>query len=416
MPAVDAWFAMLGTDARLGLAALLIALLGILFGWLVAKLLTTRKIATLEAMLEYEIRSSEEKISALENSFSALSADALRENNHSFLQLAREVLGQHYTRASSGLQARETAIGNLVRPLEDALKATHTQLNVLDKNTRQSQGELSGQIKAMTGAHSLLHQETRQLAHALRRPEVRGQWGELTLKRLLELSGMSEHADFSAQVSIQTEEGLLRPDLIVNLPHSRQVVVDVKTPLDAYLDAFNSEDDAQRQAKLQQHAQQLKKRIQELAQKQYWAQFENAPDFVVLFIPGDQFLAAALERQPELLEYALAKKIVLATPTSFVALMRVIAHGWQQSELDAHTEIVRDLATEFDTRLNIFSRHLADIGSDIHRVTESYNRAIGSYERKLKPISRKFEKFNVDIDRADVQEIEVAPRLPEDKK
>ena len=415
MQGLEAWFNALESDARLTLAALLIGLLGVLLGWLMAKVLSTRKIATLEAMLEYEIKSSEEKVAALENSFAALSADALRKNNHSFLQLAREVFGQHYAKADSGLQARETAIDHLVKPLQEALKATHQQLDVLDKSTQKSQSELTGQIRAMSGAQSLLHQETRQLAHALRRPEVRGQWGELTLKRLLELSGMSEHADFSEQVSIQTEEGLIRPDLVINLPHARQIVVDVKTPLDAYLDAFNSEDDALRSAKLKQHAAQLKKRIQELAQKQYWAQFENAPDFIVLFIPGDQFLAAALEQQAELLEYALGKKIVLATPTSFVALMRVIAHGWQQTELDEQTKIVRDLAAEFDKRLNVFNRHLADIGNDINRVAQSYNRAIGSYERKLKPISRKFEKFNQDLVRAQLQEVEAPPNIAKDK-
>ncbi len=406
MQAVDAWFTALNADTRLVLQLLLAAVVGFVFGWLLTKLVSTRKIATLEAMLEAEIRSSEEKIAGLENSFAALSADALRENNQSFLQLAHEVFGQHYTRADNSLQARESAIGNLVKPLEDALKTTHQQLDSLDKNTQKTQSELSGQIKAMSGVQSLLHQETRQLAHALRRPEVRGQWGELTLKRLLELSGMSKYADFSEQVSVQTDTGVLRPDLIVNLPHSRQIVVDVKTPLDAYLDAFSSENDAARSAKLRQHAGQLKKRIQELAQKQYWAQFENAPDFIVLFIPGDQFLAAALEQQPTLLEYALAKKVILATPTSFVALMRVIAHGWQQTELDEQTKVVRSLAAEFDKRLSVFSRHLNDIGNDLRRAVESYNRTVGSYQRKLKPISRKFEKFNPDAQRVDPDELE----------
>ncbi len=408
---MQSWLTLLQDQiATLWVALFVLCLLSFVLGWLFARLSATRKISLLEAMLELEMKSSEERIAGLENSFAALSAEALRENNQSFIQLAGEVLGRHYSQADSGLKERETAISNLVKPLQDALKTTHQQLDSLDRSTRHTQGELSGQIKAMSGAQSLLHQETRHLAHALRRPEVRGQWGELTLKRLLELSGMNEHADFTEQLSVQTEEGLIRPDLIVHLPGERQIVVDVKTPLDAYLDAFNSEDVAVREAKLSQHAGQLKTRIRELAQKQYWAQFEQAPDFIVLFIPGDQFLAAALDQQAELLEYALAKKIVLATPTSLVALLRVIAHGWQQSALDEQAKVVREMAAEFDKRLEVFSRHLAGVGRDLNRTVDTYNRAIGSYEHKIRPISRRFEKFNPDVERVKVEEIEAVAK------
>jgi len=404
---MESWLAAFQDQiAALWIGIIILCVISFVLGWLFARLSATRKISVLEAMLELEMKSSEERIAGLENSFAALSAEALRENNQSFIQLAGEVLGRHYSQADNGLKERETAISNLVKPLQDALKTTHEQLDNLDRSTRHTQGELSGQIKAMSGAQSLLHQETRHLAHALRRPEVRGQWGELTLKRLLELSGMNEHADFTEQLSVQTEEGLIRPDLIVHLPGERQIVVDVKTPLDAYLDAFNSEDVAVREAKLRQHAGQLKKRIRELAQKQYWAQFEQAPDFIVLFIPGDQFLAAALDQQAELLEYALAKKIVLATPTSLVALLRVIAHGWQQSALDEQAKVVREMAAEFDKRLEVFSRHLAGVGRDLNRTVDTYNRAMGSYEHKIRPISRRFEKFNPDAERVKVEEIE----------
>ncbi len=408
---MQSWLTLLQDQvATLWIGLFVLCLLSFVLGWLFARLSATRKISLLEAMLELEMKSSEERIAGLENSFAALSAEALRENNQSFIQLAGEVLGRHYSQADSGLKERETAISNLVKPLQDALKTTHQQLDSLDRSTRHTQGELSGQIKAMSGAQSLLHQETRHLAHALRRPEVRGQWGELTLKRLLELSGMNEHADFTEQLSVQTEEGLIRPDLIVHLPGERQIVVDVKTPLDAYLDAFNSEDVAVREAKLSQHAGQLKTRIRELAQKQYWVQFEKAPDFIVLFVPGDQFLAAALDQQAELLEYALAKKIVLATPTSLVALLRVIAHGWQQSTLDEQAKVVREMAAEFDKRLEVFSRHLAGVGRDLNRTVDTYNRAIGSYEHKIRPISRRFEKFNPDAERIEVDEIEVVAK------
>jgi len=399
-------------ESPLWLILLLAIVAGFVPGWLIAKLRATRRIATLEAMLEYEVKSSEERISGLQNSFSALSAEALRQNNQSFMQLAREVLGRHYSEADSRFAARENAIEGLLKPLEDALKSTHEQLGQLDKSTRQTQGELSGQLQAMSNAQAVLHQETRHLAHALRRPEVRGQWGEITLKRLLELSGMNEHADFSEQVSVQTEAGLIRPDLVVHLPLGRQIVVDVKTPLDAYLDAYASEDEKQRQLKLVQHAHQLKQRVQELTRKQYWAQFEQAPDFIVLFIPGDQFLAAALDEDTDLLEYALAKKVILATPTSLVALLRVIAHGWQQSELDEQSRVVRDLAGEFDKRLINFGRNLAGLGRDLSRTVETFNRTVGSYDLKLRPISRQFEKFNPDAEREAPGELDTDVKQP----
>ena len=407
MQSVQAWLAQIQAEETLvWVIVFALCLFSFFLGWLIARLSSSRKITLLETMLEYEVKSSEERIAGLENSFSALSSEALRENNRSFLQLAGEVLGRHYARADQGLKERESAISSLVGPLEAALKSTHEQLDKLDKNTRHTQGELSGQIRAMSSAQALLHQETRNLAHALRRPEVRGQWGELTLKRLLELSGMNAHADFTEQVSVQTEAGLLRPDLVVQLPGDRQVVVDVKTPLDAYLDAYNSEDQAHREGYLKQHAGQMRKRIRELAQKKYWDQFEQAPDFIVLFVPGDPFLAAALEQQGDLLEYALARKVILATPSSLVALLRVIAHGWRESELDEQTRKVRNLAAEFDKRLEVFARHLAGIGQDLNRAVDSYNRAVGSYERKIRPISRKFEKFHPEDERTGLEELD----------
>ena len=414
MQALSLWVSEIFDRNMFWLAMIGIGVTGFLLGWLVARLRATRQIVTLEAMLEYEVKSSEERVAALENSFSALSAEALRQNNHSFMQLAREVLGRHYSEADTSFQARENAIHGLLKPLEDALKSTHEQLHHLDKSTRQTQGELSGQLKAMSSAQAVLHQETRHLAHALRRPEVRGQWGELTLKRLLELSGMNDHADFAEQVSLQTEEGLIRPDLIVHLPQGRQIVVDVKTPLDAYLDAFASEDEKHRKEKLAQHARQLKQRVRELAKKQYWAQFEQAPDFIVLFIPGDQFLAAALDEDSQLLEYALANKVILATPSSLVALLRVIAYGWQQSELDEQSRVVRELASEFDKRLSVFGRHLAGLGRDLSRMLDTYNRTVGSYEAKIKPISRQFERFNANLERECPGEIQLKVKQPKD--
>jgi DNA recombination protein RmuC len=391
-----------------------VAIVAFILGWLIARLSATRKLATLEAMLEYEIKSSEERIAGMEKSFGALSANALRENNQSFMHLAGEVLGQFYTKADEGLKTREQAIDGLVKPLKQALSETNQQLHALDKNQQHSQGELTGQIKMMSHANVLLHSETRNLAKALRRPELRGQWGELTLKRLVELSGMVEHVDFETQTTVDTPEGRLRPDMIVNLPNSRQIVVDVKAPLDAYLDAFNAEGDETKKH-LVRHAQQVKDRIKELALKQYWAQFEQSPDFVVLFIPGDQFLSAALEEQTDLLDFAMAKKVILATPTSLVALLRVIAYGWHQSELDEQTQQVRKLAQDFETRIEAFARHISDIGNHLDKANLSYNRAVGSYQRKLRPISRKFALFAADQDKDSIALKEIDNPSGDDK-
>jgi len=411
MQQVLAWLQGLPGDRTIWLMVMATGLLGFILGWLFARLRTTREIATLYARLEYESESAEQRVAGLENSFAALSTEALRHNNENFMLLAREVLERHYSEADSRFEARENAINSLLKPLEDALKSTHQQLNALDATQRKTQGELIGQLEEMSRSQATLHQQTRNLAQALRRPEVRGQWGEITLKRLLELSGMTAHADFTEQLSVHTETGLIRPDLIINLPQQRQIVVDVKTPLDAYLDAYASEDDKQVKAKLAQHARQMKQRVRELAQKQYWEQFEQAPDFIVLFVPGDQFLAAALDEDVELLEYALSKKVILATPTSLVALLRVIAHGWQQSELDEQSKVVRGLAAEFDKRLNAFGRNLAGLGRDLSRMLETYNRTVGSYDLKIRPISRKFEKFN-EAERDQPDEIEMDVKLP----
>ncbi len=365
-----------------------------LLGWLFARLGSARRIATLEAMLDYEMRSADERLDSMSEHFSALSSNALRENNQSFIQLAGQVMREFHLRADQELKNRETAIEGLVKPIEAAISQTQTQLKEFDQSTRQSQGALGGQLKAMTEAQLHLQQETRHLSQAMRRPEVRGQWGEITLKRLVELAGMVEYADFQQQVSVQTDEGLLRPDMVVKMPNQRQIVVDVKTPLDAYLAAVEAPDEATKLVQLKRHAKQVRARVLELAQKQYWAQFEPSPDFVVLFIPGDQFLSAALDQDDTLLEYALQKKVILSTPTSLIALLRIIAFGWQQNQLDEETQTVRRMAKDFDQRLRLFQSHLAETGSNLEKASKAYNRAVRSWEKKLTPMSKRFARFN----------------------
>ena len=247
----------------------------------------------------------------------------------------------------------------------------------------------------MTAGQKTLSAETRNLVNALRRPEVRGQWGEITLRRLVELAGMVEHCDFVTQSHTPTEDGPIRPDMIINMPDRRQVVVDVKTPLDAYLDAAQTEDEASRITALERHASNVAKRVKELASKTYWAQFENSPEFVILFIPGDQFLSAALAQRPDLLDDALRQQVILATPTSFVALLKAIAYGWQQTALAENAAEIRGLAVQLYERLNIFASHLSTMGKELGNSVKAYNQAVGSLEHRVLPSARRFTELGV---------------------
>ncbi|MDY6946170.1 MAG: DNA recombination protein RmuC, partial [Pseudomonadota bacterium] len=241
--------------------------------------------------------------------------------------------------------------------------------------------------------------ETRTLVNALRRPEVRGQWGELTLRRLAELAGMVEHCDFKEQVHVRGEDGSLRPDMIVHMPDGRDLIVDVKTPLDAYLEAVDAATDEQRALAMRRHAGAVAERVKQLGAKSYWSQFERSPDFVILFIPGDQFLSAALAEQPNLLEDALRQDVIIATPTSFVALLKAVAYGWRQMALAQNAETIRTLAEDLYKRLAVFTTHLGKLGRNISNSVDNYNAAIGSLERQVLPGARKFTELGVRPDR-----------------
>ena len=248
------------------------------------------------------------------------------------------------------------------------MQRTEQQLQEFDKARRESHGSIKTQLEAVGLAQKALSEQTRNLVNALRRPEVRGQWGEITLQRLVELAGMQQHCDFVTQSHTATETGAIRPDMVIHLPEGRQLVVDVKTPLDAYLEATEAEDEARRKAAMQRHAAVVAERIKELSSKAYWTQFENSPEFVILFIPGDQFLSAALSERPELLDTALRQSIILATPTSLVALLKAIAYGWQQVALTENAAEIRKLALELYERLATYTAHIVDVGRDLDGV------------------------------------------------
>ncbi len=395
------------------ITGLLAAAGALLVGALIAHLIAQRRLtrlqrenAALQATLELERKAAAEKFAAQEaaqkeareqllHTFQALSSEALKHNNETFLELAQQKLAQFNIQAQQELSKKEQAIEHLVKPIRELLDKTQQQIREIEQERRQAYGAISKHLETLVQTQQQLQGETRNLVQALRRPEVRGQWGELTLRRLVELAGMVEHCDFFEQEHTPAEDGAIRPDMIVRMPGGREIVVDVKTPLDAYLSAMEAGDDQTREAALQRHARNVRTRVQELATKAYWNQFRNSPDFVVLFIPGEHFLGAALEQDPRLLEDALSKKIILATPTSLVALLRAVAFGWNQQALAENAEKIRDLGEDLYRRLTAFSGHLVKLGRHLGSSIDHYNRAVGSFERQVLPGARKFTEMGI---------------------
>jgi len=378
---------------------------GVLVGWLVAQ----RRISALReenvrlgAEKDAERRLADEKAALLEETrgqmsqtFSTLSGAALKDNAEAFLRLARENLGQFQVKANSELEKKEKAIENLVLPIRETLKKTEEQIARMEEERQRAYGSLTKHLDMMAKTQAELEGQTRNLVRALKRPEVRGRWGEMTLRRLAELAGMVNHCDFYEQEQVATPEGRLRPDMIVRMPEGREIVVDVKTPLDAYLDAMEAPDEDQRTRHLERHARNLRERVRELSGKAYWAQFSAAPEFAVLFIPGDQFLSAALDRDRTLLEDAMARKVILATPTSFMAILRAVGYGWRQLALAKNAEQIRDLGEDVYRRLTVFTDHLAKLGRSLASSVDNYNRAVGSLERQVLPGARRFTEMGI---------------------
>jgi DNA recombination protein RmuC len=377
---------------------------GALLGFLAAQLRARRRIESLRIELEgarvrltmlAEQEDSEQRLRA---SFDSLAGDSLRRNSELFLRMAREMLSRDQVVASNSLRERETAIAQLVEPLRIAIAKAEEQAAMLERERRDAFATLRTQLEVVTSGQSLLHRETRNLVTALRRPEVRGRWGELTLRRLVELSGMSEHCDFTEQLQVTGDEGSFRPDLVVHMPDSRDVVVDVKTPLDAYLEALEATTDEARQNELRRHAQHVEMRVRQLASKKYWSQFEHSPEFTVLFLPGDQFLSAALAERPDLLETALRQNVILATPSTLIALLKTIAYGWRQSAIAENAATIRELGQDLHRRLSTFTGHLERTGQRLSAAVDAYNAAVGSLERQVLPQARRFADLGVTSD------------------
>lgn len=402
-------------------------LLGLLLGGLIASWLNRKRsealhveLAVLKSQVKTEQQLEQERLEALvrtserlQSSFETAAGQSLRANSEVFLKLAREHLGQHQQTAVAALTQREKAIEAMLAPIRETLGKTEQQMLRIEKERAETFGSLRTSLESVTLGQQALQRETRTLVNALRRPEVRGQWGELTLRRLAELAGMVEHCDFSEQVHVRAEEGNLRPDMIVHMPDGRDLVVDVKTPLDAYLEAVDAASDEARNIALRRHAMALAERVRQLGAKSYWNQFEKSPDFVILFIPGDQFLSAALAELPNLIEDAIRQDVILATPSSFVALLKTVAYGWRQTALAQNAETIRILAQDLYKRLAVFTSHLGRLGRSLNGSVDAFNAAVGSLERQVLPGARKFTELGVRPDR-EIEAIEPLDRLARD--
>jgi DNA recombination protein RmuC len=411
------------------LISFLAALAAAFIGYLVGTLRAARRDKTLSVELENararlssesEIRARTAELlaqteSQLRLAFEEASRIALHSNSELFLKLARESMAKDQSEAGAVLKEREVAIAQLVEPIKAALAKQEEQSQAMERERRESVGKIAGQLESLVSVQALLQRETRNLSTALRRPEVRGRWGELTLRRVVELAGLSEHCDFSEQVNVDSaERGVMRPDLLIHMPDSRSIVVDAKTPLDAYLDAVEAPDDEARRLSLARHAMQVEQRVRELGQKSYWEQFENSPEFAVLFLPGDQFLAAALAERPDLLDSALKQRIVITTPSTLMALLKVIAYGWRQNAVTENAREIRKTGEDVYRSLTAFVNHLQRVGSSLGKAVDAFNSSVGSLERNVMPKARRFPELGLTTDAplAPVEPLDQLVRVP----
>ena len=376
--------------------------------------------AALAASLEAERRNAAEKLAVLKDAetklrdaFSTLSSEALKQNSESFLQLARTSLGEFQKTATLDLDGRQKSIETLVQPLRESLKNVDTKLNEVERGRAWAQAQLSEQLRSLTQAQQVLHSETSKLARALRSPNVRGQWGEVQLRRVLESAALLEGTHFDIKESARTEEGRLTPDVLVRLPGAKNVVVDAKVPLAAYLDAMECEDDGQRDAKLKDHARQVKDHVTRLATKSYWAHFQPAPDIVVMFVPGEALLAAALQHDPSLLDYSMSKGVMLASPLSLNALLRAVAYGWQQETIAKNAQEISELGRALYDRIAKLAEHFENVGRSLAKSVQCYNQAVGTLESRVLVTARRLKDKGVSSSEEfpELETVDQTPRL-----
>jgi DNA recombination protein RmuC len=375
------------------------------------------KTIELSTALDHERRQAQEKIVLLEEAqtrlsqtFKALSADALSANNQSFLDLAKSTLEKFQESAKNDLTTRQKAIGEMLTPVHQALGKVDVKLLDLEKERVGAYQVLRNQVSELVNSQKELRQETSNLVKALRTPSVRGQWGEMQLKRVVEMAGMVAYCDFAEQVSVEGENGRLRPDMVVNLPGGKKIIVDAKAPLSAYLESLEAPDDQTRNEKLVEHARQVRAHIKALSQRAYWDQFESTPEFVVLFLPGETFFSAALEKDPTLIEAGVREKVILATPTTLIALLRSVSYGWRQESIAENAKAISDLGRELYKRVSDLGNHMTRMGRHLGQVVDSYNQTVGTLERRVLVSARKFKVL--DTSNEEIDELSAIDHIP----
>ena len=379
-------------------------------------------LARTEAQRDAERQAAAEKLALLEaakaklqDSFKALSSEALSNNNESFLNLAKATLEKYQEGAQGDLEKRQQAIDKTVEPVGEALKVFNERVSKIEERRAATDSSLKLQLEQLAASQVQLSRTTGSLVQALRAPQVRGQWGELQLRRTVEMAGMLNYCDFEEQASVETDEGQRqRPDMLIRLPNERVVVVDSKVPLAAYLDALQADDPEHQKERMAAHARHVREHIKGLSAKSYWTQFDNTPEFVVLFIPNETIFSAALEQDPQLIEQGVNHQVILATPTTLIALLKAIAYGWQQEAIAREAKEIAALGKELYDRVGVVAGHLAKVGKSLGQSVEHYNKAIGSVESRLLVTARKFEALDSASAEAlpEVKGVEKLPTLP----